>query len=157
MRTLRRSIVTAPADPSLRFPRALQILLLAPLVVCVAACGTSGRDRPTVEVTASPMAGKQFAEVSLHSFYFEPNRIVVKSGVPVELKLKKKSFVVPHNFHLMAPEAGIDVNQNVGFLGIFPGSKTVTFTPTKPGEYSFMCHKDGHMAKGMMGTLVVVE
>ncbi len=128
------------------------VLLLGALA---AGCGTSGRDLPTVEVTAAPKDGKQVAEISLHSFYFEPSRLVVQAGVPVELRLTKRSFFVPHNFFLYAPEAGIEIDENVGALGFFPGSKTVTFVPAKPGEYEFMCHKDGHMAKGMTGTLVV--
>lgn len=138
-------------------PRRLAALLLIAAAAAFPACGTSGHDRPAVEVTATPVDGRQHVEIALHSFYFEPNRITVKAGVPVELRLSKKSFFVPHNFHLSAPEAGIEVNQNVGFLGVFPGGKTVTFTPTKPGEYEFMCHKGNHMAKGMMGTLIVVE
>jgi plastocyanin len=130
-------------------------LLVIGLAASSAGCGSSGRERPTVEVTATPAQGKQLAVIAMHSFFFEPNRLIVKSGVPVELTLSKKSFIVPHNFFIYAPEAGIQIDQNVGALGFLPGSKTVTFTPTRPGEYEFMCHKDGHMKKGMTGTIVV--
>jgi plastocyanin len=139
-----------------RRPAAALTALALAIVGTLNGCGTSGKDRPSVEVTADMRDGKQLAEVSLHSFYFEPDRIVVKVGVPVELKLKKKSLFVPHNFHLHAAQAGLDVGVGVGTLGFLPGSKTVTFTPTRPGEYEFMCHKDNHAGKGMMGTLVVV-
>ena len=95
----------------------------------------------------------QHVKVVTHSFWFEPNRIVVKSGVPVELKVKNSAFFVPHNFTCNAPEAGIEVHADVGMFG---GSKTVRFTPTKPGEYRFSCHVGSHgKKKGMTGTLVV--
>lgn len=34
---------------------------------------------------------------------------------------------------------------------------TVRFTPTKAGEYEFICGKGNHMTKGMTGLLVVRE
>ena len=140
-------------------PRHSQSCLKAGLFLLVitilAGCGTSGLNRPVVEVTATPKESKQVAEISLHSFYFEPNRLVVKAGIPVELKLKKKSLFVPHNFSLYAPEAGMRIDQNVGTLGFLPGSKTVLFTPTRPGEYEFTCGKDHHASEGMKGILVV--
>jgi plastocyanin len=132
-------------------PAILSLLAIAIL----AGCGTSGRDRPAVETSAVTSGGVQVARISLHSFYYEPNRVVVKVGIPVELKLEKKSLFVPHNFSLYAPEAGIQVNRNVGTLGFLPGGATVRFTPTKPGEYEFSCGKHNHAAKGMRGTLIV--
>ena len=50
--------------------------------------------------------GVQHVRVTAHSFWFEPNRIVVKAGVPVELELHNGSLVVPHDFSCKAPEAG---------------------------------------------------
>jgi uncharacterized cupredoxin-like copper-binding protein len=71
--------------------------------------------------------------------------------VPVRLLVSNKTFIVPHNFSLHAPDAGIDVDQDVG------AGRTVMveFTPTAAGEYQFFCDKDGHKKKGMVGTLVV--
>lgn len=118
-------------------------------------CTTSGRTRPETAVEAELQDGVQRATVALHSFYFEPNRVVVRVGVPVELTLQSKAVVVPHNFTLRAPEAGIDVDQDVG--AIFGTRRVVRFTPTRAGEYPFLCGKGSHMAKGMTGVLEVRE
>jgi uncharacterized cupredoxin-like copper-binding protein len=93
-------------------------------------------------------------DVDVHSFYFKPNRIVVKRGVPVDLTLHFKSLFAPHNFTCMAGDAGIEVSKSKGFMS-FGGTKHATFTATKAGEYEFFCHVDGHHKKGMEGTIVV--
>ncbi len=123
-------------------------------VLMLAGCA-SGLDRPVHEVTATTGSDQlQHVTVTAHSFYFDPNRIVVKRGVPVDLKVKNGGMFVPHDFSCDAAEAGIDVDARVG---MFFGSKHVRFTPTKAGEYHFHCDVDGHSKKGMMGTLVVTE
>jgi plastocyanin domain-containing protein len=90
-------------------------------------------------------------------YFFKPKHIIVKVNVPVEIILKKESGVVPHNIVLKAPEAGIDISEN---LGTEP--KTVRFTPTKKGKYEFICDKKllffkSHKDRGMEGILEVVE
>ena len=119
-------------------------------VVLLAGCA-SGLKRPPVSAEAVTDAqGVQRVEVDLHSFYFKPNRIVVHSGRPVELILRNRSILVPHNLSL--PDSSISLNAGVwGF-----GSRRVRFTPTTPGEYPFFCHVDHHAKKGMTGTLVVL-
>ena len=127
----------------------LPVLLLAATIL---SCTTSGTKLPISEATAS-MGGDNIQSIDLHveSFFFKPNRIMVTAGIPVRLTLISGAFIIPHNFTLYAPEAGIDINQDVGH------GKTVvvTFTPTKPGEYPFSCGKDHHASKGMTGTLMV--
>jgi len=124
------------------------------LVTAALAAGcSSGNSRPVQEVKVVPDAqGVQKIEVVAHSFWFEPNRIVVKVNQPVELHVKNGGPFVPHNFTCEAPEAGIEVNEG---LGMFWDGETAKFTPTKPGEYEFFCHKDSHAKKGMRGTIVV--
>ena len=120
--------------------------------VAVAGC-SSGIGRPVREVTAVTASdGVQHVRITTHSFWFEPNRIVVKRGVPVEIRAKNGAFFVPHNVTCVAPAAGIDVHANVG---MFRGSSRARFTPTEPGEYPFFCGVDAHAKKGMTGTLVV--
>src|SRR5204862_1238746 len=64
----------------------------------VAGC-TSGLNRPVREVTANLGADQvQRVTVTTHSFYFDPNRIVVKRGVPVELTIRNGAWFVPHDF-----------------------------------------------------------
>jgi len=101
--------------------------------------------------------GVQRVEVVGGSYFFDPNYIIVKVNVPVEMKIKKESGMVPHNFILKAPEAGMDVTVDLG-----KESQTIRFTPTKVGEYPFYCDKkllffESHREKGMKGVLKVEE
>lgn len=129
--------------------------VLGVIAIALAAGCSSGLNRPVTEVTATVGDDHvQRVRVTAHSFWFEPNRIVVRRGIPVELSLRNGAFLVPHDFSCHEVEAGIDVDQE---LGMFHRSKSARFTPTKVGEYPFHCDVDGHASKGMMGTLVVVD
>jgi len=130
----------------------MRAIVVVAMGVLLASCA-SGLHRPVSEVTARTDAhGVQHVTLHAHTFYFEPNRIVVKANVPVEIVIHNSAFMVPHNFTLAAPAAGIRVERD---LSMFHGSGTVRFTPTQPGEYTFFCDKDSHMKRGMTGTLVV--
>ncbi len=101
--------------------------------------------------------GVQRMEVLGGDYYFDPNVIVVKVNVPVELRIRKTGGIAPHTFVLKAPEAGIDIDET---LATEP--KPVRFTPTKTGRYSFECSKrllffKSHKDRGMHGILEVVE
>ena len=124
------------------------------ILICVAllliAC-TSGTDRPVVSAEAkTDDDGVQRIDVEMHSYYFDPSRIIVQAGKPVELVLHNSSKVVPHNFSIA------DENLSVSADKWGWGSTKVKFTPEKPGEYKFFCHKGDHEKKGMVGTLVVL-
>ena len=127
--------------------RLLTILTLVALAAC-----TKGTDRPVVSQNVS-MAddGVQRVKVEMHSYYFEPNRIVVKRDIPVEIVLSNSSHVVPHNFTLNG--AGVSLSEDKWGWG----HDTVRFTPTQSGEFEFVCHKGDHAEKGMVGTLVVTD
>ena len=106
---------------------------------------------------ATDSDGVQRAEILGGSYFFKPNRVIVKVGVPVELKLKKESGIVPHNFVIKEPEAGMDFE-----VSLTTEPKVVKFTPTKSGRYPFYCSKkllifESHEEKGMKGVLEVVE
>ncbi len=99
--------------------------------------------------------GVQRAEITGGSYFFKPDRVIVRVNTPVELTLKKEPGLTPHNFVLKAPEADIDIS-----VSLSEEPKKVAFTPTKAGEYPFYCDKrllffKSHRAKGMEGTLVV--
>lgn len=127
--------------------------LVSLALLALAGCA-SGLHRPVHEVTARVDAdGVQRVALRTHSFYFEPNRIVVRVNVPVELALHNGALLVPHNFSLRSTEGGLAVEKDLRWFG---GSGVVRFTPGKPGEYRFFCDKDAHAKKGMAGTLVVV-
>ena len=101
--------------------------------------------------------GVQRVDVVGGSYYFNPNYIIVKVNVPVEMKIRKESGLVPHDFILKAPEAGMDIQID---LGTEPA--LVRFTPTKVGQYPFYCGKkppflESHREKGMEGVFEVRE
>jgi plastocyanin len=95
-------------------------------------------------------------EVTLDSYSFKPDKITVKAGEPVILKLKNEATLVPHNLVIEAPQAGVDVK-----LDVSAGkSGEVSFTPTLAGSYPIVCDKappfgKSHKEKGMHGTLIV--
>ncbi|MDF1615220.1 quinol oxidase [Desulfurivibrio dismutans] len=90
-------------------------------------------------------------------YYFDPNVVVVKVNVPVELNVRDTGGIAPHDIVLHAPEAGIDFAVDYGREPV-----TISFTPTKVGEYEFDCSKrflffKSHRDRGMHGILKVVE
>lgn len=121
------------------------VLLLLLLTGC-----TSGLKRPVVSAELAPDArGVQRVVVNMHSFYFEPNRIVVHAGHPVELILKNRAKLIPHNFTIT--DSSLAMSE-----GAWLGTGHLRFTPRTPGSYEFFCHVDHHANKGMTGTLVVL-
>lgn len=101
--------------------------------------------------------GVQRVEMLGGAYYFDPNLIVVKVNVPVELKVAKKGGPAPHNIVMRAPEAGMDFELELG-----SEPQRVRFTPTKTGRYQFECTKkflffESHKERGMHGELLVVE
>lgn len=100
--------------------------------------------------------GVQVVDIVGGGYYFDPNLVVVKVNVPVELRVKKDAGFVPHDISIKAPEAGIDFTES---LSAKP--KSIRFTPTRTGSYDIDCTKkllwfESHKEKGMHGTLEVV-
>jgi plastocyanin domain-containing protein len=98
----------------------------------------------------------QRLEITVDSYSFTPSRFVVKQNIPVELIFKSISWIVPHNFVLKSPEAGLTIDQEIET----GGTTIVRFTPTRIGEFKFSCTKKllffpSHENQGMVGTLVV--
>ena len=99
--------------------------------------------------------GVQRVEVVVDSYSFDPNQIIVAVNKPVEITLKSVTTLVPHNFTLNYPEAGLSIDQDIS-----PGKEVkITFTPTKTGNFEYHCNKKGlfgsHLKKGMKGVLEV--
>ncbi|MDH4133949.1 MAG: cupredoxin domain-containing protein [Gammaproteobacteria bacterium] len=103
---------------------------------------------------AEPMV----VDVKLDSYSFKPDKITVKAGQPVTLKLVNEATFIPHNLVIRSPEAGIEIK-----LDLSAGkSGEVSFTPTKAGTYEMICDKTppigkSHKEKGMHGTLIVEQ
>ncbi|WP_051321546.1 cupredoxin domain-containing protein [Chrysiogenes arsenatis] len=78
---------------------------------------------------------------------FSPNRVVVKQGEPVRLRLISED--VTHGF--IIGELGVDAGK------ILPGKmKTIEFTPKRKGEFGFVCSVIcSPLHTRLRGTLVV--
>lgn len=133
------------------------------LVFCLglAGAGSCHADAASPDETvyqASPAAdGVQHVMIEGGAYFFKPNRVVVKSNVPVELTVSVGRSVIPHSFVLQAPEAGIAVDEDLS-----SEPKKIRFTPTAVGSYPFYCRNrllffESHREKGMEGVLDVVE
>jgi plastocyanin domain-containing protein len=101
--------------------------------------------------------GVQRVSIVGGSYFFDPNVIIVKVNVPVELSVKKESGITPHTIALSAPEAGINFKED---LSTTP--KIIRFTPTQTGSYPFECTQrflffKSHKDRGMHGILEVVQ
>jgi plastocyanin domain-containing protein len=99
----------------------------------------------------------QRVEILAGEYYFTPNHIILKVNVPTELKIKKESSVIPHDFVIKAPEAGINIAENIG-----SEPKMIRFTPTETGKFPFYCSKKflffkTHRERGMEGVIEVIQ
>ena len=95
-------------------------------------------------------------EVTLDSYTIKPDKITVKVGEPVLLKVKNEASFLPHNLVIKSPQAGVDIKIDVS------AGKTgeASFTATQPGSYEIICDKSppigkNHKEKGMHGMLIV--
>ena len=136
----------------MRYPRILLPIIFLLLFFTQAVA----QETKKVVATIDP-DGTQRVSVTGGEYFFDPNHIVVKVNVPVELKITKESGVTPHDIILKAPEAGIDFTEDIGTT-----PKVIKFTPTKTGTYPFFCDKKflmfkSHRERGMEGKLEVVE
>ena len=133
----------------------LASVLLLSLVCVIFAVQARGEEKVYKAVVDSD--GVQRVEIVGGGYFFNPNRIIVKANVAVELKVRKEPGVVPHNFVLKAPDAGLDFD-----VSLDAQPKVIRFVPTRPGSYPFYCAKKllffaSHREKGMEGVLEVVE
>ncbi len=120
--------------------------------------GRSGAVKKEKRVVAAVDAdGVQRVEVIGGGYFFDPNYIVVKVNVPVELKVRKEDGFVPHDIVVKAPEAGINFSESLG-----KDPKVIRFTPTAIGKYEMYCSKKllfvkSHKERGMDGIIEVVQ
>jgi plastocyanin domain-containing protein len=131
------------------FITTLSALLLIQSVTCFAS--------ETPFIVPIDKDGVQRVEIVGGDYFFKPGHIIVKVKLPVELKIRKDGYIVPHSIVINAPEAGITVNESLS-----RDPKTMSFTPTKTGRYPMFCDKKppflaSHREKGMEGILEVIE
>lgn len=133
------------------------------LTVLVAAWGLLAGGQAWAQAPERPVAavaptvnGVQVLQVEGGSYFFRPDHIVVRVNVPVELTVRIEAGLSPHNWVIHAPEAGMDVEENLSSQ-----PKTIRFTPTAVGQYPFYCSKKAplsksHRERGMEGVIEVV-
>lgn len=132
--------------------------LFALLLLLIACGGISAQAREYKKTVKAELSdGIQRVTVVGGSYFFDPDHIIVKVNVPVELTVRKESGIVPHDIVIKAPEAGIDFSESLS-----TDPKIIRFTPTKIGTYPMYCDKqllffESHREKGMEGVLEVVE
>jgi heme/copper-type cytochrome/quinol oxidase subunit 2 len=100
--------------------------------------------------------GVQRATITLDSYSYSPNHLIVEAGKPVELTLTSVTTIIPHNFIIKDPAGSLSVEQDVSA----GKTVTITFTPTQPGTFPIYCDKrlwplPSHRDKGMEGKLEV--
>ena len=129
-------------------------LLTSVGVTIVDAVEPSQSSSPVVISVATD--GVQRATVTLDSYSYTPNHLIVEAGKPVELTLTSVTTIIPHNFIIKDPAGSLSVEQDVS------AGKTVTltFTPTQTGTFPIYCDKrlwplPSHRDKGMEGKLEV--
>ncbi len=132
------------------------VLACVMFLACASLVAGAGEKEKVFRATVGD-DGVQRVEVLGGSYFFNPNHIIVKVNVPVELIVRKEPGIVPHNIVIKAPEAGIDFD-----VSMASEPKLIRFTPTKPGTYPMYCSKklfffESHREKGMEGVLEVVE
>lgn len=140
---------------SARLAMALIVLgvLLAPTLLTADEPPPGAAPPVTAEIGAD---GIQRATITMDSYSYTPNHLTVQAGKPVELTLTSVTTIVPHNFILKDPAAGLNIEKDVG------AGKTdkVAFTPTQAGTVTFYCDRrlwpmPSHREKGMEGRLEV--
>ena len=129
-------------------------LLTSVVVTIVDAAEPSQPDPPMVIPVAAD--GVQRATVTLDSYSYSPNHLIVEAGKPVELTLTSVTTIIPHNFIIKDPAGSLSVEQDVSA----GKTVTITFTPTQPGTFPIYCDKrlwplPSHRDKGMAGKLDV--
>jgi heme/copper-type cytochrome/quinol oxidase subunit 2 len=139
-----------------------RLLYISAIVWLLASVGPTIADSPETVQSGPPMVipvaadGVQRATVTIDSYSYSPNHLIVEARKPVELTLTSVTTIVPHNFIIKDPAGSLSIEQDVS------AGKTVTltFTPTQPGTFPIYCDKrlwplPSHRDKGMEGKLEV--
>ncbi len=116
----------------------IRYLLLVALSLCLlglAACNDDGTIPPPLAVT-----------IYAQDIKFDMTTMTAKVDQPVTLTYINQG-VIDHGFKIegLVEETNIKPGQTA----------TIEFTPTKAGEYRYICAVPGHEPAGMVGTLLV--
>jgi len=134
--------------------RIIRILLI---FLCLSATVVAEEPEKKVFTAVTGPDGIQKVSIVGGEYYFDPNHIIVKVNVPVELSITKAGGFVPHDIEMNSPEAGMKFEESFGTT-----PTVISFTPIKVGTYPFTCSKKflffkSHEEKGMKGVIEVTE
>ena len=93
-------------------------LMTSVVVTIVDAAEPSQSGPPMVIPVAED--GVQRATITLDSYSYAPNHVIVEAGKPVELTLTSVTTIIPHNFIIKDPTGSLSIEQDVS------AGKTVT-------------------------------
>jgi plastocyanin len=132
------------------------VKLLLIFLVCLSTAAAEEPEMKVFRATTGP-DGVQQVSMTGGEYFFDPNYIIVKVNIPVALAVRKEGGGVPHDIVMNSPEAGMKFKESLG-----KDPKIIRFTPTKTGNYSFICTQKllcfrSHEARGMKGTIEVIE
>ncbi len=122
----------------------LAVVLLAAVIVVIAVASAGGQGQ------SGGSSGSN--GIVLEDFRFTPNRIDMKAGVSLTLRLTNKG-TERHDLNFesvhMPGLAGVESILEPG------ETRTITLTFDQPGTHTFICTLPGHAAAGMTGAAVV--
>lgn len=129
--------------------------LLTSVGMTIVHAADSAQSGPPVVISVAA-DGVQRATITLDSYSYTPNHLIVEAGSPVELTLTSVTTIIPHNFIIKDPAGSLSVEQDVSA----GKTVTITFTPIQPGTFPIYCDKrlwplPSHRDKGMEGKLEV--
>lgn len=134
-------------------------IVLPLMLIAAFAVAAFAADKPVEKTFAATVnaQGVQVVDMTGGDYYFDPNHVIVKVNVPVEIHIKKASGFVPHNMLMDSPDAGMKFSEAISEAG-----SVIKFTPTKTGTFPFYCDKkllffESHREKGMEGKMEVVQ
>jgi len=137
---------TLRSIPSRKIGAQLGASLIALLILTLSACGGAAAPKTPVDV-----------QVTANEFKFDSSVTTFSVGTPYHFVLTNKG-TVGHDWMIIAQGETDETKSLIEIedSDFLPG-KTLTkdFTFTKPGNYEFACHVQGHYEAGMVLKIVV--
>jgi plastocyanin len=142
-----------------RFPAVNKMMFLVILLSSVVLVGCPAQPTPVPpgEPTPAPLIPLPpddndvlTIEVIARPYEFDPNRIEVQAGRPVEFIVSSEQ-----QYHTFTVKESVEATENIIDIEVFPDNEPVSIQHTfdEPGEYYLYCIP--HEGLGMTGTIVV--
>ena len=109
-------------------------------------------------------SGPRTITVDMRFSHYLPTAITVQRGETVRFRLVNEDpitheFIIGTLAQQLAHETGPEVDHNAlpGQASLAPGeTRTISFTFGSAGSLIFACHRPGHFAYGMRGTIRII-